>query len=301
MRGRDHNYVMPPLGGDDEGLPGGLGGLRVNVCDPFRRRWAVTRSTSVRSPVRLTVPVVDGNLSTMRDLVLVHGGWGGAWCWEEVVPLLEEAGARVFTPTLAGLGERAAEGGAGIGMGTHVDDVVRVLDEHGLSDVVLVGHSYGGMPITGAAHRRPERVADLVYLDALVPEDGQSCADLLGPQFVEAARAAMARAGTPEQIPWLFTVEDILGESGPAAWRVAERMTPQPIGTLFERVPASGLKMRKSYIFCTGSIGLGLTAGFASKARDSTGWLYFELDSPHDALHAQPRAVADLLLSISLL
>jgi pimeloyl-ACP methyl ester carboxylesterase len=235
----------------------------------------------------------------MRDLVLVHGGWGGAWCWEEVVPYLESAGARVFTPTLAGLGERSAEGGEGIGMGTHVDDIVMVLDEHDLSDVVLVGHSYGGIPATGAAHRRPERVADLVYLDALVPEDGQSCADVLGQQFVDAAEAAMVQAGTPDLIPWLFGIEDILGEDSPAARRVAERMTPQPVGTLFEPVATSGSTARRSYIFCTGSTGLGFTERFASEARDSAQWRYFELDSPHDALHAQPRAVAELLLSFS--
>lgn len=233
----------------------------------------------------------------MRDLVLVHGGWGGAWCWEEVVPLVERSGARVFTPTLAGLGERAGEGGARIGMGTHIDDIVRVLDEHNLTDVVLVGYSYGGLPVTGAAHRRPDQVADLVYLDALVPRDGQSCADVLGPQFVDAAEAAMVRAGTPEEIPWLFGVQDILGEDNSVARRVAERMTPQPVGTLFEPVATSRSRARKSYVFCTGSTGLGFTERFAREARDSDEWNYFELDSPHDAPHAQPRAVAELLLS----
>ncbi|WNV87747.1 alpha/beta hydrolase [Umezawaea sp. Da 62-37] len=235
----------------------------------------------------------------MRDLVLVHGGWGGAWCWEEVVPLLEREGVRVFTPTLAGLGERAGEGGAGIGMGTHVDDIVQVLDDHDLSDVVLVGHSYGGIPITGASHLRSGLVTDLVYLDALVPQNGQSCADVLGREFVEAAEAAMRQAGTPDLIPWLFRVEDILGENGPAARRVAERMTPQPVGTLYEPVTTRGSTARKTYVFCTGSAGLGLTEGFASQARASADWRYFELDSPHDALHARPRAVADLLLSFS--
>nr|WP_285607157.1 alpha/beta hydrolase [Actinokineospora globicatena] len=233
----------------------------------------------------------------MRPIVLVHGGWGGAWCWQAVTPLLGTA--RVFAPTLAGLGERADEPPAGITMRTHVEDVVHVLDHHDLHDVVLVGHSYGGIPITGAAHHRPGRVSDLVYLDALVPQDGQSCADVLGRGFVLAAESAMAEAGTPDRIPWLFTPEDLLGPDSPHADEVAARMTPHPTGTLFDPVATAGVTARRHYVFCTGSTGLGLTEGFAANARKRAEWRYSEIDGPHDAPHACPAAVAAALVAIS--
>lgn len=235
----------------------------------------------------------------MTDYVLVHGGWGGAWCWEAVAPRLAQVGGRVFAPTLAGLAERAGEAEtAEVNMTTHIDDVVRVLDEHDLREAMLVGHSYGGMVITGAAHRRPERVAHLVYLDALVPTDGQSCADVLGPGFVARAKAAMEQARTPHTIPWLFTIEDILG-TGELAERVAARMTPHPVGTLFEPVPAAGVSARRTYVFCGGLPHLGLTDAFAAIARDSPDWGYAELPCPHEAMHAMPAAVAGLLESLA--
>lgn len=125
-----------------------------------------------------------------RPCVLWHGGWH----WEEVVPRLRTAGVRVFAPTLTGLAERSHEATAETGLSVHVQDVVAVLDEHDLQDVVLVGHSYGGMVITGAAHLRPERIATLVYLDGFVPRDGESTATILGEEFTRTVAAAVAIA-----------------------------------------------------------------------------------------------------------
>ncbi|MBM7774860.1 pimeloyl-ACP methyl ester carboxylesterase [Actinokineospora baliensis] len=197
------------------------------------------------------------------------------------------------------MGERAHEPPEDITMGTHIDDLVRLLDDHDLRDAVLLGHSYGGLPITGAANRRPERVGDLVYLDALVPEHGQSCADVLGPGFVAAAAAAMTRANTPHSIPWLFTPDDLLGPGSPLAGEVAERMTAHPAGTLHDPVDADRIRARRHYVYCTGSASLGLTGGFAAAARDSAAWRYSELDAPHDAPHACPDQVAQVVARIS--
>jgi pimeloyl-ACP methyl ester carboxylesterase len=250
----------------------------------------------------LDTPVWGPDPPGMADYVLVHGGWAGAWCWEAVAPRLAQAGGRVFAPTLTGLAERADEAVAGVNMTTHIEDVVRVMDEHDLREVMLVGHSYGGMAITGAAHRRPERVAHLFYLDAFVPADGQSGADILGPGFVASAMAAMERAGTEHTIPWLFTIEDILG-TGELAERVAARMTPHPVGALFEPVRAAGVSARRTYVFCGGMPRLGLTDAFAAMARDSPDWGYAELPCPHDApaCHARRRGrtagIARLLVS----
>src|SRR5262245_30690572 len=119
----------------------------------------------------------------MTSLVLVHGGWEAGWCWRKVVPLLRDAGHEVFAPTLTGLGERKHLASPEVGLDTHVQDIVGVLESEELDEVILVGHSYGGMVIAGVAERVPERLAQLVYLDAFVPEDGQSTLDLLPPEY----------------------------------------------------------------------------------------------------------------------
>src|SRR5512143_1906202 len=113
----------------------------------------------------------------MANYVLVHGGWFGAWCWYKVVPLLQAAGHSVYTPTLTGVGEQAALLTPEIGLDTHIQDVVSLIETKDLLQVILVGHSYSGMVITGVADRVPDRIAHLVYLDAVVPRDGQSLVD----------------------------------------------------------------------------------------------------------------------------
>jgi pimeloyl-ACP methyl ester carboxylesterase len=109
--------------------------------------------------------------------VLVHGAWHGGWCWKKVAPLLRAAGHDVFTPTLTGLGERVHLLASEIDLATHVDDVLGVLEYEDLTNVVLVGHSYGGMVISGVAERAGSRLARLVYLDAFLPENGKALRD----------------------------------------------------------------------------------------------------------------------------
>ena len=106
--------------------------------------------------------------------VLVHGAWGGGWAYRRVDSLLTAAGHRVYRPTLTGLGERVHLGAPEVGLSTHVTDIVNVLLFEDLRDVVLVGHSYGGMVATGVADRVPERIRHLVFIDALLPDDGES-------------------------------------------------------------------------------------------------------------------------------
>src|SRR5215207_4383806 len=115
----------------------------------------------------------------MATFVIVHGAWSGAHAWRWVRPLLRAAGHEVFTPTLTGLGERAHLATPETDLDTHVADVAAVLYYEDLSDVVLVGHSYGGMVITGVADGAPGRIGQLVYLDADVPLDGESELDFV--------------------------------------------------------------------------------------------------------------------------
>ena len=121
----------------------------------------------------------------MATFVLVHGAWHGGWCWKRVRPLLESRGHLVFTPTLTGLGERSHLLARETGLETHIADVVNVIRWEELSEVVLCGHSYGGMVISGVADRVPDRIRSLVYLDAFVPSDGQSLFDFLPAEHVK--------------------------------------------------------------------------------------------------------------------
>ena len=129
----------------------------------------------------------------MANFVLVHGAWHGGWCFKRVAGLLRRAGHEVYTPTLTGLGERAHLIRPTVSLETHVDDVVGVLRCEELSDVVLCGHSYGGMVISGVAEQAADRLRALVYLDAFVPENGQSLFDLL-----PSGRACTMRADARE-------------------------------------------------------------------------------------------------------
>jgi pimeloyl-ACP methyl ester carboxylesterase len=126
----------------------------------------------------------------MATYVLVHGGAHGGWCYRYVAAILRDAGHEVYTPTLTGLGERAHLLGPGIDLDTHITDVVAVLHYEDLHDVILVGHSYGGMVITGVADRAPRPVGHLVFLDAATPVNGESLAELAAPLMNAARRTA---------------------------------------------------------------------------------------------------------------
>jgi pimeloyl-ACP methyl ester carboxylesterase len=114
----------------------------------------------------------------MATFVLVHGGWHGGWCWQKVIPFLEAAGHEAYAPTLTGLAERASELSPDVGLDTHIQDIAGLLEEKNLHGVILVGHSYGGMVITGVVDQVPERIAHLVYFDTFVPRDGESMVDV---------------------------------------------------------------------------------------------------------------------------
>jgi pimeloyl-ACP methyl ester carboxylesterase len=128
----------------------------------------------------------QGFLSTIDDayakptMVIVHGAWGGSWAFREVEHLLREKGYDVHRPSLTGQGERVHLANRDVNLSIHIQDVVNVIEFEDLHDIILVGHSYGGMVISGVAHRIPERIQSLIYLDAVVPNHGESLWDALG-------------------------------------------------------------------------------------------------------------------------
>ncbi len=131
----------------------------------------------------------------MATIVVAHGAWSSGWAWKKMRPLLRAAGHDIFTPSYTGLGERAHLSSPDIGLDTHIADILAVFDYEDLRDVMLIGHSYGGMVATGVADRAQGRVAQLIYLDAFAPRDGQSLFDLVGPE----AEAKMRKGADGER------------------------------------------------------------------------------------------------------
>jgi pimeloyl-ACP methyl ester carboxylesterase len=234
----------------------------------------------------------------MSTIVLVHGLYGGAWEWEDVARELRLLGHQVFTPTLTGLGGRAHLG-TEVDLDTHVEDVVAVLRAHDLTDAVLCGHSYGGFVATGAADREPERVELLVYLDALVPRNGQSVVDLLPGEFGEfvRSRADEHGHGSLEVLDMLLPTE--VGIDRHRRRRYVERLEPHPVATLLDPLHLTGAVegVPRAFVRCSGDPDEGEAdpvEPFAERARRE-GWSYREVDVPHDLQLFDPGRTAAVL------
>jgi pimeloyl-ACP methyl ester carboxylesterase len=240
----------------------------------------------------------------MATIVLVAGACCGGWRWTRVAPLLRTAGHEVYTPTLTGLGDRVHLAGPNVDLETHITDVVNLLFYEDLHEVTLVGYSYAGMVIAGVADRVPERLAQLIYGDANVPEDGQSGYDTTGTDEAEraSAQAEAAEAGTPGY--WPVPVEYLQSEipdEADCAWTLA-RATPHPLATFAQPVrlrnPAAAA-LPRSFVFCTEGKGEGSSsARFAAKFRSAPGWRYREIAANHMAPITAPQALAEAFLSL---
>ena len=229
----------------------------------------------------------------MSDFVLIHGSWHGGWCWDRVGPLLTARGHRVWAPTLVGLGELATEATPETGLHTHVDQIVALVRAHKLADVVLVGHSYGGLVIDGVADRLPEQVSHLVYLDALVADHGQSAFDLM-PGVQAGFEASMRASGSDFLIPPMDPRQFGVTDSDDLAW-VTGRLTGMPIRTHSEKLDAprgADRSIPSTYVHC---LRFGLGESFADQARQA-GWNVVELDTGHDVMITHPAELAAVLL-----
>jgi pimeloyl-ACP methyl ester carboxylesterase len=228
----------------------------------------------------------------MARFLLIHGSWHGSWCWERLLPILKARGHEVWTPTLVGLAERADEASPQTGLTAHVEQITNLIVTLDHTDLILVGHSYGGSVMVGTAERVPNSIRHLIYLDAFVPDHGQSAFDLMRgvePDFVQAMRNAGSEFLVPPMSP------ENLGVTAQAdvEWLKA-RLTPMPILTHREKVEApqrKAFKIPSTYIYC---LQFGLGASFATKARRD-GWQVFEVDAGHDVMVTHPQLLADLL------
>jgi pimeloyl-ACP methyl ester carboxylesterase len=233
----------------------------------------------------------------MTNYLLVHGAWHGGWCWKRVARLLRASGHEVFTPTLTGLGEREHLLDATIGLDTHIQDVLGVLKYEDLRDVVLVGHSYGGMVIAGVAEKAAERLAHLVYLDAFVPHDGQAVVDFQPPGMVAMFHEKARAEGDGFKLP-SFPAE-VFGVANEVdlAW-VRPRLNPHPFKAFLDPVRLShpkAAKIPRTYIYCNHPP-MGPFGQFADRRRNDEAWRYRELATGHDAMITEPEQLAKLLL-----
>ena len=230
---------------------------------------------------------------SMATFVVAHGAWSGGWAWKKMRPLLLARGHELFTPTQTGIGERSHMSHAGITLDTHIADILGVLQFEELRDVVLVGHSYGGMVATGVADRAPERIAQLVYLDAFVPRDGQSIAHLMGEAAAARSNEVVRALGEGWKIPPNPMPPDT--SEADAAWAVPKRVM-QPFMTGRQAIQLTGAveRLPRSYIYCT-RFGPGdVFRQFADRAK-SEQWPYYELDASHNPHITMAETLADLL------
>ncbi|WP_280152992.1 alpha/beta fold hydrolase [Piscinibacter sp. XHJ-5] len=234
----------------------------------------------------------------MADFVLVHGAWGGAWCWKRVIPGLWQAGHRAFAVTLTGVAERSHLLSPLITLDTHIADVLSVIEAEELHQAVLVGHSYAGMVVTGVADRLPEatRLGRLVYLDAVVPLPGESWSSGHARQTQAERRQAIAESGViPPADPALF------GLSGhDHAW-VQRRQTPQPGGVYDAGLPFEPVRVQRwprSFIDCT-SPALATIALMRQRVRAEPGWHVVEIATGHLPMISAPAALLETLLALA--
>lgn len=230
------------------------------------------------------------------DIVLVHGAWLGAWAWKRVLAPLRAAGHRVFPVTLSGVGERAHQPHEGIRLQTHIDDVKAVITCEELTDVLLVGHSYSGMVITGVADQLPTRIARLVYLDAVVPEPGESWSSRHTPETQVQRRELIAKFGhlpvtephgmglQPEDFDWMMRCQ-----------------RPQPGGVYdspldFDK--AAWLERPRTFIDCNRPALLTIAAA-RERARSQPGWERFEIPTGHQVMISAPQALTERLLMLA--
>ncbi len=236
----------------------------------------------------------------MSTYLLVHGGWHGGWYWGRVTPLLREAGHEVFTPTLTGLGERAHLLSPEIDLDTHIRDVLGVIKYEDLDDLILVGHSYAGMIITAVAEQAGERLRHLVYLDAFIPQNGESLIDVIGEDFAATFHELVEAEGDGWRLPPLPL--EVLGitEERDKLW-ISPKLTDQPFKTFSQPVrlevdPAAS-RIPRAFIYCNDPA-IGPYDRFAEKARRE-GWRYREIATGHFPMVTEPRRTAELLLELA--
>jgi pimeloyl-ACP methyl ester carboxylesterase len=233
----------------------------------------------------------------VTTFVLVHGAWGGAHGFRHVRTAVRDAGHEVFTPSLTGIGERVHLVSPQVGLTTHVTDVVNTVIYEDLTEIVLLGFSYGGMVVSGAVEHIGDRVAALVLLDAFLPADGDTVYGLLGRDVDDIA--------VPGR-PWLVDGPVRAYDHPAEATFSVPRRTPQPVRTFTEPVrlprPLEDFPFSRTYVRATEpDPGTPANAAFdaaANRARTSPAWEYVEIATTHLVAQNRPAELTRLLLEL---
>lgn len=233
----------------------------------------------------------------MATYVLLHGGWGGGWEWRRVGEILSAEGHVVFRPSLTGLGERRHLATPATGLGTHIQDVVGLCESEELHDVILCGHSYSGMVVSGAVEQLTGRIGEVVFIDGFTPNDGESLLDLVP----EALARRMRDLATSDGDGWLVPLPFPIPGPGDAPPDVVAYFTrascPMPLACFTTPVRMTGAlsSIPARYIRCTQVDDLDALAPSAERAAQR-GWRLSEIDAPHDAQFFAPERLAEMLL-----
>ena len=230
-----------------------------------------------------------------KTFLVCHGAWSAGWAWKKMHPLMQAAGHSLVTPTYTGLGERVHLANPSIDLESHIEDVLNVIKYEDLRDIVLVGHSYGGMVATGVADRARDRVAQLIYVDAFVPEDGQSLFDINEPGRQPMLDGAKKNDGW--RIPPMTSPPDTTAED--VEW-LATRRAPMPVKCFETRLKlqGGGLTLPRSYIYATRYPPADTFGPFAKKTKNDPAWRYFEIDASHSPNVTAPETLMALLEKI---
>jgi pimeloyl-ACP methyl ester carboxylesterase len=234
--------------------------------------------------------------STPRTFVLVHGAWHGGWCWRPVSDLLEKKGYKVFAPTLTGLADRSHLLEAKINVSTHIADIANLIKWEDLNNIILVGHSYGGFVISGVAEQLHDKIGSIVYLDAFVPNDGDSLVSIASPQFQNFIKGAVDK-GQPSLAPPKAAA--FVKESHQAL--VDAKTTPQPMGTYTEGAKVTGARdkvAKKTYIRAK-SYNSSAFDAVQAKLSSNADWKIYEMPCNHDAMLDMPERLTEILIERS--
>ncbi|MHA7057211.1 alpha/beta fold hydrolase [Aquimarina sp. M1] len=215
--------------------------------------------------------------------VIVHGAWGGGWAFKKVDSLLRETGSNVYRPTLTGQGERVHLATKNVGLNTHIDDIVNTILFENLNNVILIGHSYGGMVVTGVADRIPERIMKLIYIDAFVPENDESLLSISG----------MSEKGFKISNGYVIPHWVKEGKSPP-------KDVPHPLKTWTDSISLKNperLQLKTTYILTVDKGADPKKDDFYSQAVRATkkGWTILQLTADHNAQWSAPEEFVNLL------
>ena len=230
-----------------------------------------------------------------KTFLVCHGAWSAGWAWKKMHPLMQAAGHRLVTPSYTGLGERSHLAHPAVDLEAHIQDMLNVIKYEDLRDIVLLGHSYGGMVATGVADRARDRITQLIYLDAFVPRDGQSLFDLNEVAIAKMREAAYDTDGW--RVPPMPTPPDT--SAADVEW-LMERRVNMPIKCFEQKLKLHNgeLTLPRSYIYATRITPADTFGQFAKRTKNEAGWRYFEIDASHAPNVTAPEALMALLEKI---